>query len=202
MMSAVGLISGYLIGSLPTALWLGSLWGVDLRREGSGNPGTNNARRVGGLGLAGLVLSFEMAKGAAAALAGIQIAGDLGGVAAGLGAVAGNVYNVWYRLNGGKGLGISAGVILALWPAALLICLAVIVTAVATTRSSGLSALFTIGALNILGVAWWIFDLPNGWGIAEIGLLAVLALGIAVLIWPKHWVDWDVKRGAPATPRG
>ena len=202
LVTAAAFLVGYLLGSIPTAQWLGLLWGVDLRREGSGNPGTNNARRVAGLSLAGLVLVVEMAKGTAAALSGLLMAGEVGAVAAGLGAVAGNVYNIWYRLEGGKGLGITAGIIFALWPAALLICIVVIAAAVAVTRSSGLSALITIGVLNILGMAWWQLDLPTWWGMAQTGLLPIIAAGIALLIWRKHWVDWVVKRRAPATPRG
>ena len=41
MLAAVAI--GYVIGSIPTAGWLGRLWRIDLRREGAGNPGTANA---------------------------------------------------------------------------------------------------------------------------------------------------------------
>jgi glycerol-3-phosphate acyltransferase PlsY len=61
---------GYLIGSVPTALWLGKLWGVDLRRGGTGNPGANNARRLGGNTLALLVLIVEITKGLLAVVVG------------------------------------------------------------------------------------------------------------------------------------
>lgn len=69
-------IVGYLIGSLPTAEWLGRLIGVDLRDEGSKNPGTNNALRLGGPALAAL-------------------GGDVGAVLAAIGAALGNVYNMY-----------------------------------------------------------------------------------------------------------
>ena len=59
--------------------------------------------------LALLVLVVEIAKGLAAVVAGMNIAGETAALAAGLGAVTGNVYNVWYRFQGGKGLGISCG---------------------------------------------------------------------------------------------
>lgn len=58
----LGLMTGYLIGSLPTADWLGRAAGVDLRRDGSGNPGANNARTLGGLGLGVRVLAMEVTK--------------------------------------------------------------------------------------------------------------------------------------------
>ena len=110
-------LAGYLIGSVPTAVWLGRLWGVDLLREGSGNPGTNNARRLGGYTLAVLVLIVEIGKGLAAVVVGLVIGGEAAALAAGVSAVAGNVCNVWLRFKGGKGLGICGGVILGLWPA-------------------------------------------------------------------------------------
>ena len=202
MTSVAAALLGYLIGTLPTAQTLGRLWGVDLRRDGSGNPGANNARRLGGFGLAGIVLAVEAAKGAVAVLVGLALGGDVGAVTAGVGAVAGNVFNLWYRFQGGKGLGISAGVISTIWPPALAICLGVIVVTVIATRSSGLSTLATIAALNLIGVGWWAFDWPNGWGIVRTDLLIVLAIGITLVIWRKHWSDWVVKRSARQTLPG
>lgn len=196
MMNAAAALIGYLIGSVPTAQTLGQFWGVDLRRDGSGNPGANNARRLGGLGLAGLVLAVEAAKGVGAVLIGQAVGGDIGAVAAGVGAVAGNVFNPWYRFQGGKGLGIAAGVLSTAWPAAVAICIGVIILAVVVTRSSGLSTLTTIAALNLLGLGWWMFDWPNAWGVGRSELLIILAIGITVLIWRKHWADWVVKRHA------
>ena len=98
MLAAVAI--GYVIGSIPTAGWLGRLWRIDLRRDGSGNPGTANALGTGGPALAATVLLVEMAKGASAALLGSMIAGEQGVVAAGLAAATGNLYNVWYRFSG------------------------------------------------------------------------------------------------------
>jgi glycerol-3-phosphate acyltransferase PlsY len=135
-MSLLAALIGYVIGSMPTAGLLGRLWGVDLLGEGSGNPGTANALRTSGARLAATVLVVEAAKGYAAVLAGSSIAGETGAMAAGLGAVAGNVYNVWYHFGGGKGLGISLGVLAAAWPAALVPVLVVLVGAVLISRSS------------------------------------------------------------------
>jgi glycerol-3-phosphate acyltransferase PlsY len=140
--------AGYLIGSVPTALWLARLWGVDLRRGGTGNPGANNARRLGGNTLALLVLIVEITKGVLAVVIGFEIADQVGGLAAGLGAVTGNVFNVWLGFKGGKGLGISGGVILGLWPAAFPIVVLVIALASALTRSTGMGSLITVGAFR------------------------------------------------------
>lgn len=105
--------TGYLIGSIPTAGFIARLRGIDLRRQGSGNPGTNNALRTGGVILAISVLVVEAAKGYAAVLVANSMVDDWGAVVGGVAAVAGNVFNVWYGFSGGKGLGISLGVLLA-----------------------------------------------------------------------------------------
>jgi glycerol-3-phosphate acyltransferase PlsY len=180
---------GYLIGSVPTALWLGKLWGVDLRRGGTGNPGANNARRLGGNTLALLVLIVEITKGLLAVVIGLMIAGQAGGLAAGLGAVTGNVFNVWLGFKGGKGLGISGGVILGLWPAAFPIVVVVIALASALTRSTGMGSLITIGVFLILALIWDRFGLESPWGLDEPRLRVILAVGLGLLVGPKHWKD-------------
>jgi glycerol-3-phosphate acyltransferase PlsY len=180
---------GYLIGSLPTAIWLGKLWGVDLRRDGTGNPGANNARRLGGYTLALLVLIVEITKGLLAVVVGLVIADQAGGLAAGLSAVAGNVFNVWLGFHGGKGLGISGGVILGLWPAAFPIVVLVLVLASALTRSTGLGSLITVGVFLALALVWDRFGIESPWGLNEPWLRVLLAVGLGLLVGPKHWKD-------------
>jgi len=64
MMTFLWIVFSFLLGSLPFAVWLGRLSGIDPRSVGDGNPGTVNAWKAGGwrLGLPVLVLDF--AKGA------------------------------------------------------------------------------------------------------------------------------------------
>lgn len=156
---------GYLIGSLPTATWLGRLWGVDLRREGTGNPGVNNARRLGGDTLALLVLLIEITKGLLAVVVGLFFGDEAGSIVAGLGAVTGNVFNVWFGFRGGKGLGISGGVLLGLWPAVFPVAVVVLAVASALSRSTGIGTLATIGVLAISALAWerWASPTPGEW---------------------------------------
>ena len=88
-MTAVAAVVGYLVGSVPTATFLARFRGVDLRSEGSGNPGTVNALRVSGPWLAALILIVEAGKGWGAVWLGNALADETGAIAAGLGAVAG-----------------------------------------------------------------------------------------------------------------
>lgn len=193
-MIVVSAVVGYLIGSLPTAASLARLWGVSLRESGSGNPGANNALRLGGPALGATVLLIEISKGLAAVIAGSALAGELGAAVGGIGAVAGNVYNVWYRFDGGKGLGISAGVLTGTWPTVLLPLVVIMIAIALPTRSSGLAAIVAIGALNGSALLWWLLGWPTGWGVTAGPLLVVVALGIGLTLWRKHRADSRVIR--------
>jgi glycerol-3-phosphate acyltransferase PlsY len=182
-------VVGYLVGAVPTAIWIARMWGLDLRDGGTGNPGANNARRLGGYRLAILVLAVEMAKGAAAVSAGLALNDDGGAVAAALGAVTGNVYNVWLRFRGGKGLGITAGVLLGLWPLMLPIALLSLILFSALTRSTGKGTLAALALLVSGAVVWDRLGLDPVWGVSDRDLLLITAVGISVVVARKHWID-------------
>lgn len=183
------LLVGYFIGSLPTAGWLARLRGVDLRASGSKNPGANNARRLGGTTLALSVLLVELAKGLLVVAIGQMIGGDVGAVACGIGAIGGNVYNVWYRFGGGKGLSITAGVLAGAWPTILPLLLAVLIVVTRLTRSSGKGTLATLGLLSVSSLLWGLFGLTTAWGIDYLTLLPVLGIGASLVMFQKHFYD-------------
>jgi len=189
---------GYFLGAIPTANLLASLVGIDLRTQGSGNPGTNNALRLGGPGLAASVLLTEMAKGATATLIGGELNGDPGMVIAGLAAVTGNLYNIFYRFKGGKGLGISAGVLFVAWPTVVIPAIAVIALAAWITQSSDGATVIAIFSLSVMAGIWILAELPTGWGIENDRLLLALGVGLGLLIWPKHQSNVRFKRPSPA----
>ena len=199
-MTAVAFVAGYLLGSVPTAGILGRIWGVDLRGEGTGNPGAANALRTAGPWLALSVLVVEGVKGFAAVSAGSWLGDETGAIVAGLGAVAGNVYNVWYRFEGGKGLGISLGVLAGVWPLAIVPALGVLVVAVLISRSSGTASLAAIAALVASSLLWAVYDWPTG-GIAPGARLVVLAVGIGLLMSWKHWRDSPLSGSHRPPPR-
>ena len=176
---------GYLIGSIPTAGWIGRAAGIDLRAGGSQNPGANNARRLGGARLAAAILIVEIGKGFGAVVAGVAIAGTHGGVAAGVGALAGNVYNIWYRFEGGQGLGISAGILMAAWPLYFPIALGVIAVVTYVTRRTAKAALAAMVVLAVGAVISFTAGYPSGWGLGD-PEVAALAIGMVVLITPKQ----------------
>jgi acyl phosphate:glycerol-3-phosphate acyltransferase len=200
MTVAAAALAGYFIGSVPTAVWLGRLWGVDLLSDGSGNPGANNARRLGGYALAVLVLIIEIGKGLAAVVVGLVMGGETAALAAGVGAVAGNVYNVWHRFQGGRGLGISGGVILGLWPAVFPFVVVTLAVASALTRSTGMGSLVTLGVLLAGAIAWDGTGLDNPWGLADPALLVVTVIALGLIIAPRHWRDARRRLSEPVRP--
>jgi glycerol-3-phosphate acyltransferase PlsY len=199
-MVAVAAVLGYLVGSVPTAGWLARTRGVDLRRDGSGNPGTANALRTSGPWLAALILVVEATKGYGAVWLGHVVADETGAIAAGLGAVAGNVYNVWYRFAGGKGLGITLGVLAGLWPWALVPIVVIIALGALLTRSAGIASLLAVAGLIAMSLVWAAMGWESG-GLASAQQLPFVALGIGALISWKHWRDSPLSGRDLRSPR-
>jgi acyl phosphate:glycerol-3-phosphate acyltransferase len=101
---------GYLLGSFPSAVLAGKLWGKgDPRRLGTGNPGALNSLRSMGAGPGIAVFVADIGKGmAAAALAVLFLGWDYGWLA-GLAALIGHVFPLFAGFRGGKGLATSCG---------------------------------------------------------------------------------------------
>ncbi|HSJ29750.1 MAG TPA: glycerol-3-phosphate acyltransferase [Acidimicrobiia bacterium] len=190
-MTAAALLVGYLVGGIPTADWLARRRGLDLRARGSRNPGANNALRLGGRRLAAAVLTAEVGKGALAVLLG-GLGDDAGAVAAGIGAVLGNVSNPYRRLRGGQGLGITAGILLTAAPVVGLVAILVIWTTVVVTRNAAAAAVAAmIGLIATAALAG-----SGPWGLTDTGHVVALALGVCAVIAPKQ----VMKLRPPARP--
>lgn len=177
-------IGGYLLGGLPTADLLARGAGVDLRSEGSGNPGANNAMRLGGRKLAAKVLVAELIKGAVVVGFGWRLSGDAGMAVAGIGAVLGNILNPYRRFRGGQGLAIAAGVLLAAVPAAAAVGIALVGSIVVVIRQSAPAALAALTGVVAVSIR-----LPtHPWGISDPAWSTVLAIGVMAAITPKQLV--------------
>lgn len=156
----ISAVIAYLIGAVPTGLLVGKIgWRTDVRQYGSGNIGATNVRRVLGPVAGGLVLWLDVIKGAAAVMGPVWISTDTlsfpvsGGPGASLqivvaaGAVIlGNMFSVFIRGKGGKGVGVASGVLLAMVPEIAAILLLVWLTVRAATKYVSLASL-SIAAL-------------------------------------------------------
>ncbi|HEY8947256.1 MAG TPA: glycerol-3-phosphate 1-O-acyltransferase PlsY [Rhizomicrobium sp.] len=152
---AIGLIIGYLLGSIPFGLIFTRMSGAgDIRAVGSGATGATNVLRTGKYGAAAATLIFDAAKGAAAVLIAWHFWGHDAAAVAAIGAVLGHLFPVWIGFKGGKGVATSLGVLLALyWPVALASFATWLVVAV-ITRISSLSALVACVAAPLYMFLW------------------------------------------------
>lgn len=130
----ISILIAYLLGSIPTAVWVGRLkYGIDIREHGSKNAGATNTFRVLGKKPGILVLSVDVVKGIlAASLPWILFRNTIGTeevinaqVFAAFSAVLGHVFPLFARFKGGKGVATSLGVIVGLHPLTAAICLGV-----------------------------------------------------------------------------
>ena len=120
----------------------------DVRRYGSGNPGTSNMTRAFGIKYGLLVLLFDMAKGFGAVYLGQWIMGPLGAYLGALCAVAGHNWPIYLKFKGGKGVATTVGVMLAFVPYITLIAMACFLVVLAVSRY------FSLGSLVCLGLVW------------------------------------------------
>lgn len=121
---ALLIVGSYLFGSLNNAITLSSLVGKDIRKMGSGNPGTMNVSRTLGLKAALLVLALDILKGVIPTLVATLVFSDelfdlstlpvsvMAKYMAGFFAVLGHIFPCYYRFKGGKGIATTIGVFL------------------------------------------------------------------------------------------
>ena len=124
---------GYLLGSIPAALLVARRHGVDLRRTADGNPGAWNALEQLGPRRALPAFLGDGAKGFAAGLAGLALAGWWGGLVGVAAAMIGHAFPLFAHFRGGKAVMTFVGCAFALAPLAALVCLAVCVVVTAAT---------------------------------------------------------------------
>lgn len=112
-------LGAYLVGSLPLALVVGRAFGVDLRRQGSGNMGAGNATKTAGILAGASVALLDGLKGIFTVVIARQFGLTLWEVV--ITAVALIVGNNWPPgRKGGRGLAASAGIIVTVQPWLLL----------------------------------------------------------------------------------
>ena len=131
------IIGGYLLGSIPSGYILVKLKkGIDIRRYGSGNPGSTNTARVAGRGLGIVVFALDAAKGAIPALLGLAVCPEAAALA-GFAAFLGHLWPIWLGFSGGKGVATAFGAALVIAPVPSLIVIAAwLIISVATSYVS------------------------------------------------------------------
>jgi glycerol-3-phosphate acyltransferase PlsY len=149
-------VAGYVLGSMPWGYWLPrALTGVDIRTVGSGNTGATNVWRTFGFKLGIAVALLDMGKGAAAALLGRWLDGDLVAVLAGVAAMAGHWRPLFMGFaRGGKIVATTGGVALAVAFLAALAAAGTWIVVFLATRYASLASLAAAVSLPLYAVAF------------------------------------------------
>ena len=158
-------IIGYLLGALPFGYVVARAHGVDIFKEGSGNPGATNVKRVlgekfgrKGKNAGNLVFALDAVKGAMAAawplftvlpLAEGRLLGLVGVIAA----VLGHSFSIFTKFKGGKGVATAAGGLIVLIPIACSVGAVVWVLTFALTRYVSLGSV--LAAVAVPAVSWY-----------------------------------------------
>ena len=148
--NAVILLSAYLLGSIPNAVWIGRLFfKTDVRNHGSKNAGSTNTIRVLGYKAGIPVLMLDILKG----FLGVKMiyltfyyipaTGEYINfqLLLGLAVITGHIFPVFASFRGGKGVATLIGVILAIDPVSMLICIGVFMITLIITKYVSLSSM-------------------------------------------------------------
>lgn len=134
-------IIGYLLGSVNSSLVVGKFYGVDVRKHGSGNAGATNTLRTLGKKAAIIATLGDMVKGFIACIIGLLIANEMGVMTAGIAAIIGHNWPIYFKFKGGKGILTSLAVVLMMdWRIALIL-LGIFIIIVAITRFVSLGSI-------------------------------------------------------------
>jgi len=183
-MIAAGAV-GYLFGSLPFGYVVARAHGVDIFKEGSGNPGATNVKRVLGAKFGdkgrragNLVFVLDAVKGALAAswpalpllhAPEARLLGLIGVIAA----VLGHSFSIFTRFKGGKGVATAAGGLVVLMPVSCLVGGAVWLVVFALTRYVSLGSVLAAVAVPVTS---WLRGNPLPFN------LVAAAIGVFVIV--------------------
>ena len=173
----IGALVAYLLGSIPSGLWIGQyFFQKDIRQFGSGNLGSTNAFRVLGTKAGSVVLFCDVFKGFLAMILAMTVfkQDSLSPLWIASFAVIGHTFPLFASFKGGKAVATFAGMILAYQPLLLLYGLIIFLALLAITRMVSLTAMVTITAGVLLSLLF------NDW------TLTAFALAIDIFIIYRH----------------
>jgi glycerol-3-phosphate acyltransferase PlsY len=158
------IILAYLIGSIPTAVWVSKyFFDIDIRDYGSGNAGATNTYRVLGSRWGTFVMIVDVLKGVIAASLFLLIPYYMNDelqrtnlmVGLGLAAVLGHIFPIWADFKGGKGVATLFGMIIAIQPVVAACCVGVFLLVLYLTRFVSLSSILASVAFAVFILFIW-----------------------------------------------
>jgi glycerol-3-phosphate acyltransferase PlsY len=192
------ILAAYLLGSISNALWIGNLFfKVDVREHGSKNAGATNTLRVLGWKAGAPVFILDFAKGVGAVCLILLTSLEKNPeppdrfmsntfvsyqIALGIAAVLGHIFPVFASFKGGKGVATIAGVILAIFPAAMLMVLGIFIICLLITRYVSLSSMIAAVFLPLIVIVFFDFCM----GIYEPLTLEIFSVLATVMVLITH----------------
>ncbi len=182
-----GLIIAYLLGSIPTSVWVSKgIYGIDIRTKGSGNAGATNTIRVLGWKAGIPVLLFDVFKGWLAVSIAVlfnqdYLTGDhylIYKVSLAISAVLGHIFPVYIGFKGGRGVATLLGIGIALYPVAVWLTLSVFIIVLLITRIVSIASV-----LSAMSLPFIVIFLLND----QHTYLVYLSIAIGVFIPLTHW---------------
>jgi acyl phosphate:glycerol-3-phosphate acyltransferase len=180
------IVLAYLIGSIPTSVWVSKhFFDIDIREYGSGNAGATNTFRVLGSKWGTLVMVADMLKGLIAVklafLIPFYVEYDTARIglqtALGLAAVAGHIFPIWANFRGGKGVATLFGLVIGISPWTALSCGGVFLLVLYLTRFVSLSSILASIAFPVFILV--IFNVEHN-------TYRVFAIAVALLVLFTH----------------
>ena len=180
------LIAAYLIGSVPTALWVSRrFFGIDIRDYGSGNAGATNTFRVLGSKWGSFVMIVDIVKGVVATSLYILIPYYMTDdwdrtnfmIWLGLACVIGHIFPLWASFRGGKGVATLFGMILAIQPIVAVCCIGVFLIVLFLTRFVSLSSI--LAGISFAVLILFIFN-------DDVTLYRIFSVAVALLVILTH----------------
>ncbi len=161
-----GMVISYMIGSFPTSLLAGKiLKGIDIRDHGSGNAGATNVLRILGWKPGLIVIFFDILKGWIPTFFLIDFfqqyeLNDDGilRILFGFCSVLGHSYTIFANFKGGKGVGTLLGMLIALFPIAVPLCLLIFIIVVIITGYVSLGSIIASISLPVFILVLPIFE--------------------------------------------
>ena len=146
MEAVIFVLVGYLLGAISFSYIITKkIKKIDIRQHGSGNAGATNTLRVLGKGPAIFVLLLDVLKGVIPVVFQLLWVGPgLVPVLAGLGAIIGHNWPIYYGFKGGKGVATTIGVLFTLVSLPTLVAGVIAILAIVVTRFVSLGSLLFV----------------------------------------------------------
>jgi glycerol-3-phosphate acyltransferase PlsY len=179
-------ILAYLIGSIPSAVWVSKyFFDIDIRDYGSGNSGATNTYRVLGPKWGTIVMVTDMVKGIVAVKLALLLPEYADSEARlqnlqtilGLAAVIGHIFPIWADFRGGKGVATLFGLVLGISPWTALSCVGIFIVVLYLTRFVSLSSMLASVAFPIFILV--IFNVDNP-------AYRIFAIAVALMVLLTH----------------